>query len=138
MEKISVIYWSGTGNTKMMADAVAAGIGEAAEIKSVDDITAEQVAAFPSLALGCSAMGAEVLEEYEFEPFFTALEPFLRGKKIVLFGSYGWGGSYMADWEQRVRAAGADLIAPGLLVLGAPDESVIEDCRALGAALAKA
>ena len=70
--------------------------------------------------------------------FATALEPFLRGKKIVLFGSYGWGGSYMADWEQRVRAAGADLIAPGLLVLGAPDESVIEDCRALGAALAKA
>ena len=58
-------------------------------------------------------MGAEVLEEYEFEPFFTALEPFLQGKKVVIFGSYGWGGSYMSDWEQRIKAAGAELIAPG-------------------------
>ena len=83
-------------------------------------------------------MGAEVLEEYEFEPFFTALEPFLQGKKVVIFGSYGWGGSFMSDWEQRIKAAGAELIAPGLLVLGAPDEAMAESCRELGAALAKA
>ena len=118
MEKIPVIYWSGTGNTKLMAEAVAEGIGTAADLKS--------------------AMGAEVLEEYEFEPFFTELEPFLQGKKVVIFGSYGWGGSYMSDWEQRIKAAGAELIAPGLLVLGAPDEAMAESCRELGAALAKA
>ena len=127
MEKIPVIYWSGTGNTKLMAEAVAEGIG-----------TPEQAAEYSALALGCSAMGAEVLEEYEFEPFFTALEPFLQGKKVVIFGSYGWGGSYMSDWEQRIKAAGAELIAPGLLVLGAPDEAMAESCRELGAALAKA
>lgn len=138
MEKIPVIYWSGTGNTKLMAEAVAEGIGAAAEIKSVGDITAEEAAEYPALALGCSAMGAEVLEEYEFEPFFTALEPLLQGKKIVIFGSYGWGGSYMNDWEQRVKAAGAELVAPGLLVLGAPDEAMVESCRELGAALTKA
>jgi len=80
----------------------------------------------------------KVLEEYEFEPFFTALEPFLQGKKVVIFGSYGWGGSYMSDWEQRIKAAGAELIAPGLLVLGAPDEAMAESCHELGAALAKA
>ena len=138
MEKIPVIYWSGTGNTKLMAEAVAEGIGAAAEIKSVGDITAEEAAEYPALALGCSAMGAEVLEEYEFEPFFTALEPLLQGKKIVIFGSYGWGGSYMNDWEQRVKAAGAELVAPGLLVLGAPDEAMVESCRELAAALTKA
>ena len=110
MEKIPVIYWSGTGNTKLMAEAVAEGIGTAAELKSVSDITPEQAAEYSALALGCSAMGAEVLEEYEFEPFFTALEPFLQGKKVVIFGSYGWGGSYMSDWEQRIKAAGAELI----------------------------
>lgn len=42
MEKIPVIYWSGTGNTKLMAEAVAEGIGTAAELKSVSDITPEQ------------------------------------------------------------------------------------------------
>ena len=120
MEKIPVIYWSGTGNTKLMAEAVAEGIGTAADLKSVSDITPEQAAEYSALALGCSAMGAEVLEEYEFEPFFTALEPFLQGKKVVIFGSYG------------------ELIAPGLLVLGAPDEAMAESCRELGAALAKA
>ncbi|CAK7052117.1 flavodoxin domain-containing protein [uncultured Phascolarctobacterium sp.] len=138
MEKIPVIYWSGTGNTKLMAEAVAEGIGAAAELKNVGDITAEAAGAYPALALGCSAMGAEVLEEYEFEPFFTALEPLLQGKKLVLFGSYGWGGSYMTDWEQRVQAAGAELVAPGLLAFGTPDELAIESCRELGAALAKA
>ena len=96
MEKIPVIYWSGTGNTKLMAEAVAEGIGTAAELKSVSDITPEQAAEYSALALGCSAMGAEVLEEYEFEPFFTALEPFLQGKKVVIFGSYGWGGQSIA------------------------------------------
>ncbi|WP_455656794.1 flavodoxin domain-containing protein [Phascolarctobacterium sp.] len=138
MEKIPVIYWSGTGNTKLMAEAVAEGIGTAAVLKSVGDIMAEQTAGYSALALGCSAMGAEVLEEYEFEPFFTALEPLLQGKKVVIFGSYGWGGSYMNDWEQRVKAAGAELVAPGLLVLGAPDEAAVASCRELGAALTKA
>ena len=138
MEKIPVIYWSGTGNTKLMAEAVAEGIGTAAVLKSVDDMTAQQAAGYSALALGCSAMGAEVLEEYEFEPFFTALEPLLQGKKVVIFGSYGWGGSYMNDWEQRVKAAGAELAAPGLLVLGAPDEAAVASCRELGAALTKA
>ena len=141
MEKIPVIYWSGTGNTKLMAEAVAEGIGTAADLKSVSDITPEQAAEYSALALGCSAMGAEVLEEYEFEPFFTALEPFFgRGKRVVIFGSYGWGGSYMSDWEQRIKAAGAELIAPrGTFgYLGAPDEAMAESCRELGAALAKA
>ena len=138
MEKIPVIYWSGTGNTKLMAEAVAEGIGAAAVLKSVGDMTAEQAAGYSALALGCSAMGAEVLEEYEFEPFFTALEPLLQGKKVVIFGSYGWGGSYINDWEQRVKAAGAELAAPGLLVLGAPDEAAVASCRELGAALTKA
>ncbi|MCD8361085.1 MAG: hypothetical protein LUC29_09885 [Acidaminococcaceae bacterium] len=82
MEKIPVIYWSGTGNTKLMTEAVAEGIGTAAVLKSGGDMTAEQVAGYSALALGCSAMGAEVLEEYEFEPFFTALEPLLQGKKL--------------------------------------------------------
>ena len=133
MEKIPVIYWSGTGNTKLMAEAVAEGIGTAAELKSVSDITPEQAAEYSALALGCSAMGAEVLEEYEFEPFFTALEPFLQGKKVVIFGSYGWGdGEWMRDWETRCKEAGAVLICESVICNEMPDDEGIQSCKALG------
>lgn len=135
MEKIPVIYWSASGNTKLMAEAVAEAInncGCEALLKEVGQITAAEAAQYPALALGCPAMGAEVLEEYEFEPFFTELEKMLAGKKVVLFGSYGWGGSYMQDWEARVTAAGGELVAPGVLALNAPDQVAIEACAEIG------
>lgn len=139
--EIAVIYWSGTGNTKMMAEAVAEGIAEAgaqAVVKSVSEITPDEAAAYDKIAFGCSAMGAEVLEETEFEPFFTMVEDNLKGKKVVLFGSYGWGGSYMQDWEARVQADGAELLYPGVLAMGEPDDAARQECKEIGSLLAKA
>lgn len=92
MKQIPVIFWTGTGNTQMMADAVAEAInaaGAEAVVKNVSEITADEAAGYDALALGCPAMGAEVLEECEFEPFFTELEGKLAGKKVALFGSAG-------------------------------------------------
>ena len=101
MQKIAVIYWSGTGNTEMMAQSIADGIKEAGAepvLMPVASTSAAEAAGFARLALGCPAMGAEVLEEMEFEPFFTELEPSLGGKRVALFGSYGWGdGQWMRD-----------------------------------------
>lgn len=128
MKQIPVIYWSGTGNTQIMAEAVAETINDAgaeALLKNVAEISADEVAKYEALALGCPAMGAEVLEEYEFEPFFMELEKQLSGKKVALFGSYGWGGTYMQDWEERVKTAGAKLVADGVLALGAPDAEAL-------------
>lgn len=139
--EIAVIYWSGTGNTKMMAEAVAEGIAEAggqAVVKSVSEITPDEAAAYDKIAFGCSAMGAEVLEETEFEPFFTMVEDNLKGKKVVLFGSYGWGGSYMQDWEARVQADGAEPLHPGVLAMGEPDDAARQECKEIGSLLAKA
>lgn len=139
--EIAVIYWSGTGNTKMMAEAVAEGIAEAgaqAVVKSVSEITPDEAAAYDKIAFGCSAMGAEVLEETEFEPFFTMVEDNLKGKKVVLFGSYGWGGSYMQDWEARVQADGAEFLHPGVLAMGEPDDAARQECKEIGSLLAKA
>ena len=82
-------------------------------------------------------MGAEVLEECEFEPFFTELEGKLSGKKVALFGSYGWGGSYMQDWEARVKDAGAELVAAGVLALGAPDDEAEAKLAEAGKLLAE-
>lgn len=128
MKQIPVIYWSGTGNTQIMAEAVVETINDAgaeALLKNVAEISADEVAKYEALALGCPAMGAEVLEEYEFEPFFMELEKQLSGKNVALFGSYGWGGTYMQDWEERVKTAGAKLVADGVLALGAPDTEAL-------------
>lgn len=134
--KTAVIYWSGTGNTEQMAEAVAQGAG--AELFNVSAFSGN-VAEYDRLAFGCPAMGAEVLEEDEFEPFFTGIESALNGKKIALFGSYGWGdGEWMRSWEERVKSAGAELVnGEGLIVNETPDDTALESCKALGAELVK-
>ena len=132
--KTAVIYWSGTGNTEQMAAAVAEGAG--AELIRVSDFSGD-IAEYDRLAFGCSAMGDEVLEEEEFEPFFAAIEGALRGKNLALFGSYGWGdGEWMRNWEDRVKEDGAVLVGgEGLIANEAPSDEDLEKCRELGKAL---
>ena len=134
--KTAVIYWSGTGNTEQMANAIAEAAG--AELYSVSDFSGD-IADYDRIAFGCSAMGDEVLEESEFEPFFTAIEGALSGKTIALFGSYGWGdGEWMRNWEERVKNDGTVLLNDeGLIVNEAPSDEDLEKCKALGEALAK-
>ena len=128
---ISVVYWSGTGNTQAMAEAVAEGIKAA-----VGDADAKTVAAVDAFALGCPAMGAEVLEESEMEPFVEELESYVSGKKILLFGSYGWGdGEWMRTWEETCKADGAVLACDSVLANEAPDDDAVAACQALGKAL---
>lgn len=133
--KKAVIYWSGTGNTAAMASAIAAGMGEGTELYSVDQFTGD-IAEYDKIAFGCPAMGDEVLEEGEFDPFFSSIEGKLGGKKVALFGSYGWGdGQWMRDWQDRCAAAGAVLCGEGLTVNEAPDDIALAECTALGKAL---
>ena len=130
--KNAVIYWSGTGNTAAMAKAIAAAMGEDTEILSVDKFTGS-VADYDKIAFGCSAMGDEVLEEAEFEPFFASIEGSLKGKKVALFGSYGWGdGQWMRDWADRTAKAGANLYDEGLIVNGFPEGDAKVQCTAYG------
>jgi len=141
MSKINVVYWSQTGNTQVMAEAIGAGIEEAgkeANVVFVSDITVDDLKDASAMALGCPAMGAEVLEEGEMEPFMCELEGSLGGKTVALFGSYGWGdGEWMRDWVERVGDAGANVLnGEGLICQEAPDDDVIEECKALGKQLA--
>ena len=141
MSKLAVIYWSGTGNTKAMAEAVAEGAkGAGAEVAllNVSETTADAAASYDKLALGCSAMGDEVLEEAEFEPFFQQLESRLTGKNISLFGSYGWGdGQWMRDWEKDCDDAGINLVCKSVICCETPDDAALEACRAMGKVLAE-
>ena len=137
--KIAVVYWSGTGNTEAMANAVAEGIkvsGSEADI--LNSITADDLISYDAVAFGCPAMGAEELEDSEFEPMFSALEGSLNGKKIALFGSYGWGdGEWMRTWEDRCKEDGAVLVCDPVICNEAPDDDAVSACKALGEALAK-
>ena len=134
MNKVCVVYWSGTGNTQAMAEAVA----KAAEARLIlsADFSADQVAEYDAIAFGCPAMGAEVLEEDEFQPLFDACKPALSGKKIALFGSYGWGdGEWMRSWEDDCRAAGAVLACDSVICQETPDADALAACEKLGEAL---
>lgn len=140
MSKVAVVFWSGTGNTQAMADAVVEGAkekGADVSVFSPTEFSADMVSQFDAIAFGCPSMGAEVLEETEFEPMFSNVESSLGGKKIALFGSWGWGaGAWMTDWEARCQGDGAVLACPSVICQEMPDESAIEECKNLGAALA--
>ena len=139
MSKVAVVFWSGTGNTEAMANAVAEGIQAAgAEAAVVGmDFSADAVAGYDAIAFGCPAMGAEVLEEDEFEPLWDDVKGALSGKKIALFGSYGWGdGEWMRSWEDDAKAAGAELACESVTANEAPDDDAVAACQNLGKALA--
>ena len=139
MSKVNVIYWSQTGNTAAMAEAVANGINAAggeAVILDVSSASVDDLKDAVAFAMGCPAMGAEVLEEGEMDPFVSEVEAIAAGKHIGLFGSYGWGdGEWMRSWEERCAGAGITLAAESVMAHETPDDDVLEQCRALGAAL---
>lgn len=140
MSKIAVVYWSGTGNTEAMANAVAEGAkaaGAEADVLTCAEFDAGRIEEYDAIAFGCPAMGSEQLEEDEFEPMFSSCKPALKGKKIALFGSYGWGdGEWMRSWEATAKGYGAALACESVICADAPDAAARAACEALGKALA--
>ena len=140
MNKIAVVLWTGTGNTELMANEVAAGAREAGAEVSVFNTSAFKVESaneFDKFALGCPAMGAEELEDSEFQPMYDQLKKQISGKKVVLFGSYGWGGGeWMNPWKEDAANAGLVLADDPLAIEGSPDDDGKAKCRELGKVLA--
>ena len=138
--KIAVVYWSSTGNTEAMAQAVVEGArkaGASAELFTATEFDGGKVDAFDAIAFGCPAMGAEELEDSEFAPMFESCESKLSGKKIALVGSYGWGdGEWMRTWEDTCRNDGASLVCDSVICQEAPDDDALNACRSLGESLA--
>jgi len=138
--KTAVIYWSGTGNTQAMAQAVLEGMEQAgaeAVILTPDQVDVSQTDAFDAVALGCPAMGAEELEDSEFDPMYQSIKGSLSGKKVGLFGSYGWGdGEWMRNWEDDCKANGIVLAAESVMANETPDDESLQACRNLGSVLA--
>lgn len=141
MKKTAVIYWSGTGNTKQMAEAVLEGMksaGADAALLEAAQVDASTFSGVDAVALGCPAMGSEVLEEMEFEPMFSANKGNLGGKKVALFGSFGWGdGEWMRSWEKDCDDAGINRVCDSITCCEAPDDDVLAACQAMGRKLAE-
>jgi len=142
VNKIAIIYWSGSGNTEKMAKAIEKGIhqvGQGIDVFQVSDFHVKDINMYDKFVFGCPSMGCEVLEESEFEPFFQEIEDDLKDKKVALFGSYGWGdGEWMRNWEERVSQKGVKLFEEGLIQNSTPDQAGEEKCRAFGERFAKA
>ena len=139
MSKAAVVYWSGSGNTEAMADKVAEGAkaaGAEVEVISADDFAGTDIEGFDGVAFGCPAMGDEELEDSVFQPVFEACEPKLAGKKVVLFGSYGWGdGEWMRSWEEKCKNDGVVLAADSVICNEEPDDEAQAACIELGKAI---
>lgn len=140
MSKVAIVFWSGTGNTEAMADKVEEGAKAAgAEVSrfAASDFSADMMDQYDAIAFGCPSMGVEQLEEDEFEPMFNSCEPKLKGKKIGLFGSYGWGdGEWMRTWADTCKSDGANLVSEGVICNEAPDDDAQAECAELGKSLA--
>jgi flavodoxin short chain len=137
MKKLLITYWSGTGNTEIMAREIAKGAGDAGAelvIKPVSGTNPDMVREAEAIALGCPAMGAEILEENEMEPFISGLaRADLEGKPMGLFGSYDWGdGQWMRDWVERMKGLGALLDGEGIIAQLAPSGEALRQCQELG------
>lgn len=140
MSKTAVVYWSGTGNTAVMADAVVEGVKSAGgqpELFTAESFNSDMVDNYDFIAFGCPSMGCEQLEDTEFEPMFDSCKNKLKGKKIALFGSYGWGdGEWMQTWENDCKSFGADLVCDSVICNDAPNDEAVAKCEDLGKALA--
>ena len=138
--KVAVVYWSGTGNTEAMAQSVEKGAesaGAEVEMFTASEFNGDKVKDYDAIAFGCPSMGDEELEDSEFEPMFNDCEPNLNGKKIALFGSYGWGdGEWMRSWEEKCNEIGANIACDSVICNDAPDDEAVSACEALGAELA--
>lgn len=133
--KINIIYWSGTGNTEAMAKAIYGGSkkNENSKLIYVDKATIEDVKEADILFLGCPSMGVEELEEDSMEPFMNSISDDINGKKIILFGSYGWGdGEWMQDWEQRVKDKGGIIIEDSIICNESPEDEHLKHLASLG------
>lgn len=142
MAQVVIAYWSASGNTEAMAAMVAKGVeaaGGTAKVVEMEQISASDLEKEAVFALGCPAMGDEVLEETVVEPFVAEVEKFASGRKIGLFGSYGWGdGEWMRNWVEQMQSAGAEVLGgEDAICTDSPDDEAEAKLLDLGRKLAE-
>lgn len=141
MSQVLIAYWSGTGNTEKMAELVKKGLeesGKTVDLESMSSVNTQNISNYEAIVLGSPSMGCEELEETEVVPFIEDIEGKISGKKIALFGSYGWGnGEWMESWQERMDNSGANMLFDkGLICNETPDGDSAEECVEYGKQIA--
>ncbi len=138
MSKIAIIYWTGTGNTEAMANAISDGAKSAGcEVNlSTTDFDVNTISDYSAIAFGCPSMGAEELEDTEFLPMWNNIKENIKDEKVILFGSYGWGdGEWMRNWEEECKELGINVVET-YICNETPDDEEIAKCNELGEKMA--
>ncbi|MGG5462697.1 flavodoxin [Clostridium sp. B9] len=141
MSKVSVIYWSNGGNVEVLANTIAdelESLGAEVLIKHVSNAKLEDVTEADAVALGSPSMDNNRIEQYDMEPFVNQLKLTPNeGKKMILFGSYGWdNGEFMVEWVKRMKDYGFD-IQGSLAVNESPNDDEINSAKDLARKLVK-
>ena len=139
-KKIAIVVWSKTGNTRLMSKALKEGAeerGAQVEVFKSYNFDIEKAKSYECIALGCPAMGAETLEETEFLPMYETIKPYLKNKKIFIFGSYSWGdGKWMRDWKADMINNGISLFTEPIIAKEKPTNDILYKLKEIGKELA--
>ncbi|MBK1701244.1 FprA family A-type flavoprotein [Thiococcus pfennigii] len=141
--RLAIFYISAYGNTAQMAEAIAAGAGEADGVQvSTHDIETGETAAFLDLIEGADAVafGSPTINGDAVKPIWDLLSSLatidVKGKRAGAFGSYGWSGEAIWLIEERLRGLKMQLPVPGLRIKLIPSTEEIAACHAFGRQLA--
>ena len=140
-KKVAIVFWSKTGNTRLMANALKDGIElqkcQADMFKSYN-FDKNKAMEYSIIALGCPAMGDETLEESEFLPMYNDIKSILKNKRVFLFGSYSWGdGKWMRDWTYDAKNNGITLFRESIIAKEKPTYDILLKMKQVGADLLK-
>jgi len=141
MKKILVLYYSRTGNTEKMANAVAKGakISDEFEVELNFHIDPTELNAFDAILVGTPTYHHEM--PIDFKKLFeeVAVQSIsLKGKVGATFGSYGWSGEAPKQiLEIMKNKFEMQVIEPPLLAKYVPDEKMISACMDLGKRISK-
>lgn len=141
MAKIVIIYASGLGRTKLMAETIAEGVktvpGIKLILKNAYDFNVNDLVDADVIILGGSTYKGELNKA--MLPVLTKMASLdLKDKVGMAFGSYGWSGEGVPTIIKKMKEMGMNVIEPGLMVKQEPKKEDLEKCFNMGRAAALA
>jgi flavorubredoxin len=139
MPKLAIIYASGMGKTKKMAEAVASGAKSMPEVeillKNAVQAKADEVKDADAIILGGSTYNSKLIRA--MEPFLDRLDGLdLKGKSGAAFGSYGRSGEEVPILIERMKSWGMSVIEPGTTAVQMPSKEFLDKCSELEKSMA--
>lgn len=139
-----VFYLSAYGNTRAMAEAIAAGAEDVPGVRvSLYDLEIGEVAPFVDLIEEADglAFGSPTINGDAVKPIWDLLSSLttikVRGKLGAAFGSFGWSGEAVGMIEDRLRGLKLRVPVKGIRARLIPSADELADCRTLGCELAQ-